>query len=378
MYEQIDASKTLCALVSPTLKQGKLNHLDLMEDELSGPWKHLGGKLDRQTTTWRFRNGSTIQFYGCVPKPSRGPRFDLICADECDDIDKSLFHGVIEPWLSATWSKQIMILGGTPTRGRFGLLYEQAVKFGQDPAYPMHQTVFSTALDSPEITSPEAVAKAFSTTPRPLFNREWLCDFDSGNGMVYPMFSHEHHVREKPENVHAHRHITGGDYGYRDPTVFIPIAQCGAGNDAIFYARNEYYRPGMLPSFNREQAIHFSQMYPGPWHYDPSRPEIIAEYRNLGIDIQGAKNSIIEGVALVADYLNIIEDEDGSRHSRLYIDPKCVETIREFETYRRREDPRNPGKFMEEIVDKNNHAMDAIRYAMYSEFGTAETASYTR
>jgi hypothetical protein len=48
---------------------------------------------------------------------------------------------------------------------------------------------------------------------------------------------------------------------------------------------------------------------------------------------------------------------------------KCPRTIEEFGKYRRKRDPRNADKFLDEIEDKNNHCMDSVRYPIFSRFG---------
>ena len=377
-YEAIDRGRCLVALVSPTLKQCKQNHLQWMQEELSEHWNHLQPKWNAHESKFTFGNGSIIQFFGCIPKPSRGPRFDFVLVDECDDVDARLYHGVIVPWLSATWSKRIMILGGTPTRGRFGLLWEHR-SFGLNDSFPDHAYIQSTAFDSPEITSKSAVLKAQGTTEKSLFAREWCVDFDSGNGSVFPMFDRSIHVRNPPADREARRVIVGCDHGFRDPTVFLAIAQYGSGEDAEFYVVDEYYSQNTLPSVHLSVALEWWGRYPrSAWFYDPSRPETIREYRNAGLLISGAKNAIQDGLATVAEFLTVRPVSEHEKEPTLYISPRCVNTIRELETYRRKEDRTSPGRFMDEPVDKDNHCVDALRYGLHSEFGQVAQQRRTR
>jgi phage terminase large subunit len=67
--------------------------------------------------------------------------------------------------------------------------------------------------------------------------------------------------------------------------------------------------------------------------------------------------------------LVIRQREDTPRFARLHISPTCPNTIREFGLYRRKRDPRNREAFLDDIEDRNNHAMDAIRYAIFNRFG---------
>jgi phage terminase large subunit len=102
---------------------------------------------------------------------------------------------------------------------------------------------------------------------------------------------------------------------------------------------------------------------------DPSRPDRINDYRRAGLNAVGADNSIPAGVARVAELLFRRKLEEGDDYARLYIHPRCVNTIREFKSYRRKRDPHNANAFLEDIEDRNNHALDSLRYMVIGEFG---------
>ena len=103
---------------------------------------------------------------------------------------------------------------------------------------------------------------------------------------------------------------------------------------------------------------------------DPSQPAPIeALRRSGGIKLGQTNNSIEEGVSAVADFMAIRKHEGGPEHSRFAIRPQCKNTIQELSTYRRKRDPKNTERFLDDIEDRNNHAMDALRYAIFSRFG---------
>jgi phage terminase large subunit len=59
--------------------------------------------------------------------------------------------------------------------------------------------------------------------------------------------------------------------------------------------------------------------------------------------------------------------EDGIQHLRsygqIYIHPRCPETIRESRLYSYKVD-RLTGDILPQVVDDNNHMIDAMRYAL--------------
>ena len=87
---------------------------------------------------------------------------------------------------------------------------------------------------------------------------------------------------------------------------------------------------------------------------DNARPETISHMCYNGFDVRGAikgANSVEEGVELIRGFDKVI------------IHPRCKNTIFEFGNYKFKVDARS-GQVTRQIVDKNNHHIDAIRYAL--------------
>lgn len=87
---------------------------------------------------------------------------------------------------------------------------------------------------------------------------------------------------------------------------------------------------------------------------DNSRPETISYMSRHGFNVQPARKwpgSVEEGVQFIRQFVSII------------IHPRCVNVISEIRHYVHKID-KNTGEPLTDIVDKNNHAMDAIRYAL--------------
>jgi hypothetical protein len=91
------------------------------------------------------------------------------------------------------------------------------------------------------------------------------------------------------------------------------------------------------------------------------------------VQAEGANNAREDGVAAVADRMAPRpdpNDKEGKRKfARLYVAPKCKELIGEIGKYRRRRDPKNPDRILDEIEDGNDHCNDSLRYALFSRFG---------
>jgi hypothetical protein len=373
-------------LLMPTFKQATDNYASLVQAELDGPWAFLGGKVNK--TKWRieFPGGSWIQFFGAENADSaRGIRCDVVSIDECDDVDPGVFDAIVQPWFSEPWSLGIKVATGTPRRGRYGLLYK-LWRLGQDGVEGF-ASFHATYRDVPEIVSREYVEQVRQTTTRELFAREWEADEDAAEGLVYSVFREAFHVRVPNPQIRWTEILVGADFGWEDPGVFLVAGVQGSGRDATVHLLEEVYRQHQPNGWWNEEARRIVKAYPGArWYADPSRPDRAADLRSCGCRMQDTDNSIEAGVGAIADRLIVrthggkpCESCDGLGCSvcakaptvwaRLYISPECTNTIAEFGLYRRKRDPRNKERVLDDIEDKNNHAMDALRYAIFSRFG---------
>lgn len=359
----------------PTLKQFRQVHGTLLESEMNGEWKWLGAKLDH--TTWRITlpGGSWVQPFPAVEHRSqaaRGMRVDVVLPDEIDDIDRSVYESIIRPWFSEPWSLKMVIGGGTPRRGRNGLLYHLH-KLGLDPSEPRYRTRHATYRDAPETVDVHEVDDARKHSPAATFAREWECDFDSAEGLVYA-FDESFHVREPPKDLAFSRFAVGVDHGWTDPGVHLLCGIQGHGEDAVLWVLDEVYETERPNDWWNQKADEWTR-YRATWHCDPSRPDRIRDLRQR-VSAKPANNSIEAGVARVADLLAIHDREDGSRHARLYVSPRCQNLIREFGQYRRKKDPHNADRFQEAIAPGNDHGQDALRYCCIGEFGPGGGSRY--
>ena len=95
---------------------------------------------------------------------------------------------------------------------------------------------------------------------------------------------------------------------------------------------------------------------------DSARPETISHVKSKGRDGHRASLPRLQGVEKWKGSV-----EDGIAHLRSYkeivIHPRCVQTLREARLYSYKVD-RLTGDVLTDIVDANNHYMDAVRYAL--------------
>lgn len=394
----------------PTFKACIDIHGKLLEEELSsidGAWRYLRGVINRTRWMTRFPGGSYIQWFGTKEaNASRGLRTDIVTLDEADDIDPEVYDAVVLPWLSEPWSRNIVLLGGTPRRGRYGLLYREYRRAldggfwkdkGKDengqsimewvplPQYKgIHATFRDAAMNVNQETTQLQYDLLVSAGKKAVAEREYMCNFDAAEGLVYAHFEREFHVREPHPRAQFTEIIVGCDWGWEDPTALIVIGVIGRGRDAVCFVLEEIYQSHMRPSEIAAKAKALRLKYGAvsmSWYGDPSRPDIIDEIRHHAkITVKPADNNREAGVGTVGDMLAKKLDPyddmykargatEPRRVARLYIHPRCQHTLAEIATYKRKRDPKDPDRIMDEIQDGNDHAMDALRYGIRSHFG---------
>ena len=148
------------------------------------------------------------------------------------------------------------------------------------------------------------------------------------------------------------RHVFGLDYGYtNDPTAFIAAAV--EEEKKRIYLYDEHYQRRMLneeiAAMIVEKGYHKERI-----RADAAEPKSNEDLRRLGIcRLQAAnkgRDSILSGIARLQEY-------------RLVVHPRCVHTAAELRGYVWQADGRD-GVYRNLPCDKDNHLMDALRYAM--------------
>ena len=177
----------------------------------------------------------------------------------------------------------------------------------------------------------------------------------TAEGAVYDIFDASIHVKERPATEFA-RWFMALDEGYTNPAVILLI---GEDLDGRLHIAREFYRRGVLQSRVVETAQE--------WHrehecfilaVDQAAAGLIADLQDAGLPAQGFKGRVLDGITTVQDYLRV----QGDDLPRLTVDPGCVETINEFESYIWKPEKDEP-------IKENDHAMDALRYGLKSIAG---------
>ena len=176
------------------------------------------------------------------------------------------------------------------------------------------------------------------------------------DGLVYELFDDEVHITERAGPWQ--RVIAGVDEGYTNPAVILVV---GLDNDDRAHVLAEYYERRVLQADFVAQAGKLQRQHGiGMFYVDPSAAGLIADMRSTGLPVQTAKNDVLNGIRHVQARLAV----QGDGRPRLTIDPECANVRSELLSYVWRE--RSDGTRVDQPEKANDHAMDALRYALYS------------
>jgi phage terminase large subunit len=210
--------------------------------------------------------------------------------------------------------------------------------------------IFKASTKDNPFLSPEFVASLERSYTGDFARQELYGDFVAFEGLVYQNFSRDVHVRTAKEiSFTPAYHVLGNDEGYTNPSVILDAGVDGDGRIHIF---REWYRRGQLQDSVLLANTEWAKEIDARWDVvDSSAAGLIAAMRDVGINAVPHKGRVQDGIARVGNRLA----PAGDGRPRLTVDPSCVSTIAEFESYCYKKGKDEPEK-------QNDHAMDTLRY----------------
>lgn len=172
-------------------------------------------------------------------------------------------------------------------------------------------------------------------------------------GLVYPDFDPGKHILKKEGAKKFQNVFYGLDFGYRNPTCLLAIGV--SGNQ--LYVLDEFYAPRITDDELLTVLAVFQKNYGvGRIYCDPSEPGSIEKLRKNGFDAVAGDNNIKEGIRTVNTFIS---------NDQLFVYERCQNFINEIQSYRYDENDK------ETPIKLNDHAMDALRYAIYTHLKSA-------
>lgn len=306
--------------------------------------KHISGSV------------STLRFgtYQSGDKVLMGSSLDFVLIDECPS-DKTILPQCIK----RTWTtKGLVLCSFTPEKG----LNETVKAFWDKEGIYHSGLIHATLYDSGLYTSEEKRTMVESIPP-------WQQEFSiygrpsAGAGAVFAGIVKSCITSPIPEIQPHWKRLCAIDFGFRDPNVVLFGTK--DPETGIYYVYDELMHTDtdikdIAPLVQRKQKGYIPLIWPLDGKAERGLGKtLIEQYKdyhvittddytaNWNMDPEGKNRSIAPGIMFIRQLM---------KDNLLYISPTCVTVLREFDTYSYDEN----GKF----VDKDNHAIDCLRYLL--------------
>ena len=311
---------------------------------------------------YTLANGSEIWLKQCYePETLRGPTIAGAWMDEAAQCPR-LAYELITPALRQRGYPHIFMFTGTP-RGQNWLhwVFSPGNRPDGAPEYigaveGLENEVArfqASSYDNPHL---DPVTRAMLLAPYPRGTKGYEQEVEgrvtSWEGLVYPQFSFDEHVRELPRELQVVRTVGGLDWGWENPGVAVVLLLLANGEMWVVdevYETHRGIKDWWAPELKRLQG----PWGPMDWYADPSQPANIAELVSEGLRCDKAENAVIPGITALGSAIAA---------GKFYVTPNCRETIREFGLYQWKQT--KAGETRPDDPEKvNDHGMDASRYA---------------
>lgn len=276
----------------------------------------------------------------------RGQRYDFIVLDEISSYRNfwANWQEVLRPTLTDRRGEGLFI--STP-KG-FNHFYDL---FGLERSDTDYRSFHFTTYDNPYIPVDE-IEKAKRELTEDRFAQEYLADFRKTEGLVYKEFNRKIHVvSEIPPTIKT---FGGVDFGFTNPAAAITLKK---DKDARYYVPHEWYKRGQTDAQIAEyvSALQWAECYP-----DPASASGVEELKRRNVNVR----EVIKGADSIRNGISTVREL--FKQGRLFIHQDCINLIAELETYSYPDKKPDKNEY-EEPIKENDHALDALRYALMME-----------
>ena len=355
-----------CWYVAPTYGAAKEIAWDMLIHTI--PEEYII-KSNESALTLKLINGSVISLKGAEkPNNLRGRALDFVVLDEFADMRPEAWYEVIRPSLSDRQGSALFI--GTPKgRNHFYDLWASGMNGADGWASFQY-----TTLEGGNVPESEVEAAKIDLDER-TFNQEYRAEFVTYSGLIYYAFSRELSVADCSDEGTLH---IGMDFNL-DPMSAVICIRKGE----MLYAVDEIV---MYGSNTDEMVTEIKDRYPNRYiivYPDPASRQRktsaggrtdLSILQNAGFAVKAKKSH-----ALVRDRINAVNSRllSSSGERKLFVSPKCKQTIKSLERQTYKEGTSIPNK------DGFDHMNDALGYLVEylfpvrTEYNTPQPTRWT-
>ena len=286
-------------------------------------------------------NGAQIEFFSAdAPAKVHGPARDRLFINEIQNIPYEIARQLF------IRTRGLVLMDYNPTASFWG---NEIVEAREDCV-----TIHSTYLDNSHLTDEQVREIEANKEDSNWWKVYGLGEFGTLEGVIY-----DFELIDTMPEAGGLKESWGIDFGFtHDPTAIVRVLADTGRN--VAYIDQRCYRTGMLNSdiadvLNKEGIARHTSIWA-----DCAEPKSIAEIgRDTRLNIKPCVKGLDEKKRLTAQ----IQWMHGWK---LFFTKASVDAIKEARNYTWGKD--RDGRLTNYPIDNWNHAMDAMRYAMFSEF----------
>lgn len=204
------------------------------------------------------------------------------------------------------------------------------------------------------------------------YRRNFLGEWCLAEGAIFDFFDRKVHVTPQARGSTMHW-IAGIDYGASNPLacVLIRVSELPEGRQLwvekeLYYDPTKQQRQKAPSEFVRDLVAFFGDYTVRAVYLDPSAAGFRTELAKNGIHTVETNNEVYDGILSTVNAL---------KEGTLEVGPNCPNLIREIEGYVW--DPKASKLGKDEPLKQNDHAVDALRYAVKSYMGSRSSFRLT-
>ena len=320
----------------PHLKRGTLRDFRNILN-IEGLVEGKDYKENKSDLTFTFSNGSYIEFFSVDNWGKvKGPGRNILFINECNRVPYETYRQL------AVRTTDIVFLDWNPDNEFW---YEEHIA-QRDTTKEIH----STYLDNPYLDKAQ-IAEIESNR----YNEQWWRVYGLGltghiEGTIYRPFIQ---IDELPEARSRMRHVYGLDFGYsNDPTALVDVYI--DENAKKIYVDEIIYETGLLNSDIAQRMAEAGISKATEIFADAAEPKSVDEIgrKVYRYNVKPAyKKDLLSQIQFLQQF-------------EIYVTTRSLNVIKESRQYKWKED--RDGNAVNEPIDAFNHAMDALRYAVFT------------
>jgi PBSX family phage terminase large subunit len=204
------------------------------------------------------------------------------------------------------------------------------------------------------------------------YRRFILGEWCVADGAVYDFFDETIHCIDHPPS-NAISYYLGIDYGTTNPCVFTLIGYNPSSYPNMWLEKEYYYASGenQKQKSDYEYVMDLTKFLDGIYvdaiYIDPSAASLKQELKRQGYyQVKDAINDVLPGIRFVGQLIS---------NGTLKICSQCSNIIKEFSNYVW--DSKASAKGEDKPIKLNDHALDSLRYVVYTQFFTKNSNKMT-